>query len=401
MAQIYDRMANSGLDSVLADMQQNRQRRQVMEEQQRRHDEAMKAQYLQSLMAGQPYERRVAIAKQYGIAAPEYVPNEQETAARALAERQRGIVEGWTPDKFQSDTAAMTLVTDKTPNQSTSETMRDRSYMSPDDFIKKLRIGGGLDMSAQQRGTLDETIRHNKVGEGFEGQKTAAQAFRDYAAGKHSNAQTGYAGAQTETEVQKRTPGSDFNKAHVERVAGAATATAGAKAAANPANKGDNGANLANDVVEGIGRLKVHPGMSGAVGMKDASHLFGLTNTPIKGTDEANFVADFDRIKALLTLPNLQHLKGLGHMSDKEFATLQAAGTSLSRDMSDEAFAAELARVEGVMRNIAARASQQGSVAAPSGGAPLTESEAVEFLRRAGGDPNKARELARQAGRSF
>jgi hypothetical protein len=222
-----DAYANRGsrLDSVLADMQAKKQQQMMLEQRRQQHEAELKAQYIASLMQGQPYERRAAIAQQYGIQAPEYVPNEQEMAARDLAAKQRGVVNSWSPDKFQSDTAAMTLVTDKTPNQSTSETMRDQSYMTPEEFTKRLRIGGGLDMSAQQEGTLNETTRHNKVDEGFEGQRTAAQAFRDYAAGGHSK-------AQTTTELAKLDPNSPVSPAFPKPGSGGAHGMTGPTAPA-------------------------------------------------------------------------------------------------------------------------------------------------------------------------
>lgn len=91
---------------------------------------------------------------------------------------------------------------------------------------------------------------------------------------------------------------------------------------------------------------------SGAVGFKGP---LGSIVGPLAGSDTANYIAKFDALKSQLILPKLQLLRGLGAMSDREFSTLSSAATSLSRDMSEKEFNAELARIENGLRTAKAR----------------------------------------------
>lgn len=73
-------------------------------------------------------------------------------------------------------------------------------------------------------------------------------------------------------------------------------------------------------------------GMEAATGMRimDPSR-YTWSGEAIGGTEAADFATDFDQLKAALTLPNLEFLRGLGHMSDREFGTLSAFASSLDR----------------------------------------------------------------------
>lgn len=79
-------------------------------------------------------------------------------------------------------------------------------------------------------------------------------------------------------------------------------------------------------------------GFSGAVGAKGISSLFGLTSTPIAGTNAANFDAKLNQVKNDVILPNLALLHGLGRVTDREFQALSSAITSLSTNQSESAF---------------------------------------------------------------
>jgi hypothetical protein len=62
-------------------------------------------------------------------------------------------------------------------------------------------------------------------------------------------------------------------------------------------------------------------GLEGATGFRvfDPSR-WTWSGEPVQGSEAADFATDFDQLKAALTLPNLEFLRGLGHMSDREFA---------------------------------------------------------------------------------
>lgn len=102
----------------------------------------------------------------------------------------------------------------------------------------------------------------------------------------------------------------------------------------------------ATDILAKVERLKTHPGLKGAVGIKGASGAFGLLPDPIPGTPEADFVAEFEGLSSLLTLGNIEKMRGMGQMSDKEGAMLKAAATSLRTSMSEKSFLSELSRIE-------------------------------------------------------
>lgn len=61
--------------------------------------------------------------------------------------------------------------------------------------------------------------------------------------------------------------------------------------------------------------------------------------------------AKINQLKALLTFDNLSQLKGLGAMSDREFATIQASAGAINPNMSEQAFTTELKRISDTLTN--------------------------------------------------
>lgn len=120
---------------------------------------------------------------------------------------------------------------------------------------------------------------------------------------------------------------------------------------------------MVQDALDTITAIKNSKGLAGAVGAKGPTSLFGYLDKPIAGTEAAGVVVQFDRLKSLLALENLKYLKGLGAMSDREFATIQSVSSALSRDMKEKAFKEELGRLETVLKNRTSSAA-----ASPSGG---------------------------------
>lgn len=107
---------------------------------------------------------------------------------------------------------------------------------------------------------------------------------------------------------------------------------------------------IADDAMKAITDLEGMSGQKGAVGAKGASSLFGYKDKPIAGTAAAGYLAQLDRVKALLTLPNLQYMKGLGAMSDREFNTISASVAALNPDMKESAFTTELTRIKDALQ---------------------------------------------------
>jgi hypothetical protein len=90
-------------------------------------------------------------------------------------------------------------------------------------------------------------------------------------------------------------------------------------------------------------------GFAGAVGAKGPASAFGLLERPMGGTDAADFAAAFDTLKSQLTLPELEKMRGQGALSDRDVAMLASGASSLSRAQSEDAFLAELNRLDDTL----------------------------------------------------
>lgn len=128
---------------------------------------------------------------------------------------------------------------------------------------------------------------------------------------------------------------------------------------------------LASNALEAIGELEKASGVRGIFGAPQLTspgswvRLVGMD--PIAGSDAADAKVKLDRLLSLITLPELQNMRGLGAMSDREFATISKAATTLSTKMSDRAAANELARLKQAFE--AMRAGQAGTPVGDIGGA--------------------------------
>jgi len=100
-----------------------------------------------------------------------------------------------------------------------------------------------------------------------------------------------------------------------------------------------------------IQTLKTHEGRSGAVGAKGFYSLFGALDQPMSGTPARAYAEFVDTLKAQLSLPKLQFLRGLGSMSDREFSAIQSAVTALDRSMPEGDFMKELLVIEKNLQN--------------------------------------------------
>lgn len=96
---------------------------------------------------------------------------------------------------------------------------------------------------------------------------------------------------------------------------------------------------LSQDALGLVNTLMNHPGREAATG---TNRLLAM----VPGSAGADFKAQLERLKALLSLDNIQYLKGTGAMSDREFATLSSAAAALQPNMSEGAFLQELQRIQ-------------------------------------------------------
>lgn len=96
------------------------------------------------------------------------------------------------------------------------------------------------------------------------------------------------------------------------------------------ADKAQNTLSVVNDLLTGKLGLEVGPGWQRTLGSVASFAGFG-------GGIETR-KAKIAQLKSLLTFENLSQLKGLGAMSDREFATIQAAAAALNESMSESEF---------------------------------------------------------------
>lgn len=145
-------------------------------------------------------------------------------------------------------------------------------------------------------------------------------------------------------------------------------------------------------ITKGIDRLLNHPGLSGATGFKDASSLYGALDSPISGTDEADFVALLDTMQAKEFLQGFEILRGGGSITEKEGEKATQAMINLSRAQSDEqmkqalmdlrdAFTVARAKLDAVAR-------MGGGAEMPADSAPTQDYSGMsdeDLLRQLGG----------------
>jgi hypothetical protein len=83
---------------------------------------------------------------------------------------------------------------------------------------------------------------------------------------------------------------------------------------------------------------------------------------PPAGTMAAGALPLIDQLVALMALPEVKVLKGMGHMSDMEFGVIKQAATRLNRKIPDADFARELDNLESVLTQVLER---RGAAARP------------------------------------
>ena len=107
------------------------------------------------------------------------------------------------------------------------------------------------------------------------------------------------------------------------------------------------------------GKIGLTPGAASAFGFPGWERGFGLTDVlgagPVSGSQAAAAQRYVDRLKAQLTLPRLEFLRGLGAMSDREFKTIADSVTALDRALPDEAALQEILSLYQTLDAIEAR----------------------------------------------
>jgi hypothetical protein len=109
---------------------------------------------------------------------------------------------------------------------------------------------------------------------------------------------------------------------------------------------------LAQQATSAISNLKSMAGKSGAVG---AGFQKMFLDKPAAGTAAAGFLTQLESVKSLVSLPNLEYMKGLGPMSEREFGAIQAASHALSGDISEKQFDTQVAIIEDNLDSVILR----------------------------------------------
>ncbi|WP_186187870.1 hypothetical protein [Burkholderia gladioli] len=193
------------------------------------------------------------------------------------------------------------------------------------DFINKQ-----IDQELQAR-QLDETHRHNVVGEGTaQGQLGVAKQNADTQAGQLAVARQN-AARQAQTAQQA-------NQQQQSLLQG--------------------GLATYDQALHTLDNLQKSPGLNAAVG-------FNSMFPTMAGSDAANFEAQLDTFRAQNFLPMVANLKGMGALSDAEGKKLTDAVGALSTRQSRDAFRASLDEIKNTLLQSRERLAAQLNTIAP------------------------------------
>jgi len=108
---------------------------------------------------------------------------------------------------------------------------------------------------------------------------------------------------------------------------------------------------LLDEAMKSATELANHKGLKAAVAIPSARNI-------IPGSPGREFRALADTLISQVTLPNLEFMRGLGHMSNREFGTIKKASTFLAaasennyRDTSEERVAQEIADIQNALQS--------------------------------------------------
>jgi hypothetical protein len=137
-------------------------------------------------------------------------------------------------------------------------------------------------------------------------------------------------------------------------------------------------------MLDSLGRLGDHPGLSRSVG------LIGAFPT-IPGTNSANFIAELDTFKSQAFLPMVENLKGMGALSNAEGLKLTQAVGALDIRMGEKAVRSSIDRIKKDMTAARGRlaSSSTGSLGPETAAPPASgqDAQALQWARSNPGDP--------------
>lgn len=294
--------ANEGLEDILARQMLAQQQAEQMRA--RKAQEAMQQQQLGLATRRQDFDEQ---ARQEDIEQSSIGDmRAQQAAADAKITRLQG-------EEDQMDAAAQLA-------QELAALMGDPNVADIDKRGLRLKkFGGGAPHMTADEQAAEDARKVGQVGAEAEARARAEAKFRPAAGGG--------AGFSL-SEGQTRFDGSGNQIATVPKAA---------SASGDPVS-------AARQVSEAASALLKHPGRPSAFGVIDAR-----LPTFRQATRDAEILRD--RVKAMLTMENMNKMKGV--LSDSDMKILQQASTSLDGAMSDPAAVAELTRVQQIMDRVA------------------------------------------------
>lgn len=120
-------------------------------------------------------------------------------------------------------------------------------------------------------------------------------------------------------------------------------------------NQNQNALQFVNSGLQAIDELNKHPGKAGALGFS------GILTRKLPGSPQLAFDLKLKQLKALLVLPELKVLRGLGHMSDREFGTVDKAASALDPKLDKASFEQELKLIEERLKAAKAKILRQST----------------------------------------
>jgi hypothetical protein len=118
----------------------------------------------------------------------------------------------------------------------------------------------------------------------------------------------------------------------------------------------------ANRLLSQLDDLENHAGLTGAVGLKSSSSLFGARETPFSGTDEASFVALVDQVGGAVFLEAFQELKGGGHITEIEGQKAeQAVARIRNRSQGENAYKQAIQELREIIQTGLARRAKEAA----------------------------------------
>lgn len=117
--------------------------------------------------------------------------------------------------------------------------------------------------------------------------------------------------------------------------------------------------------IDAEGAFTAPKGFSGAVGA-GFQKAIPFVDGPLPGTRARDYTSLIETLRSQLTLPQLEYMRGLGAMSEREFKTVGDSVTALSPDLSEAQFKIELEKIAKALRDAKSKASAPVT-RAPSG----------------------------------